>query len=150
MKAIKSIKFLSLLFLFMLKECLCKLGRSSGLVFFSFLRYCIFLFRSVVSYLKTSLSDLVLSISHLFTFSSNSPIHIFIYSPLHLFTYSPIHMFPSFFLFLSFPFCSHFHSAEENLNEYESKRPQTGFYANKNPARTILVDGRFFSDPPGK
>ena len=39
-----------------------------------------------------------------------------------------------------------FHDIDDIL---KMKRPNTGFYANPNPNRAIVVDSRFFPDPPG-
>lgn len=47
-------------------------------------------------------------------------------------------------------FSGHYREAENNLKEFDhDKRPLTGYYANKNSQKSILIDGRWFADPPG-
>jgi len=47
-------------------------------------------------------------------------------------------------------FTGHYGAAENNLKEFDdNKRPQSGWYANTNPDKSILIDGRWFADPPG-
>jgi hypothetical protein len=41
------------------------------------------------------------------------------------------------------------YSAHDELIPHNFRRPDTGWYANSNPDKTILIEGRFFGDPPG-